>query len=214
MAIIIGSATTVVGFTGVQSVNWNLSPNVQRLWQLGSFIPYDTIANVTQTLSVVVYGGGGPPINIVNATGCTESQTKFNCTITPAACDAGVEGPSGDFYLTGYTYSKGNTQGPGTCTYNGNQYVETPTNPLPSYVICGGAEGTRSTDFNIHGVVFDGPADATGFQGSVSAGFPGIGNASTTEYGIVSAVGVSPSAIDNGKTANANVTVKHQPLWL
>ena len=213
MSIIIGSATTVSNFDGVVSVNWNMSPNIQRLWQLGSFIPYDTIKNFTQTLSVVVYGDGGPSINIVGATSCVTSDVAFNCTVSPAACGPAVDGPNGKFFLTGYTYSKGSAQAAGQCTYNGQQWIETPTSPLPSYVLCGGAEGTASVDYDIHGVIFS-STDAEGLQGSVSAGFPGIGNATTTKYGIVSQVGVGPSAIDNGKIANASVTVKHQPLWL
>lgn len=213
MAVIIGSATTVVGFDGVVSVNWNLSPNVQRLWQLGSFTPYDTIKNVTQTLSVVIYGGStAPEIVIAHATACEDSSVTFDCTINPAACGAtSVEAPTGKFYMTGYNYSKGSAQAPGQCTYNGQQWV---SDPIPDLVLCGGAEGTKSTDHDISGVVFAGMPDATGFQGSVSAGFPGIGNANETAYGIVSVVGRNPSGIDNGKTATASVTVKHQPLWL
>jgi len=213
MAVIIGSATSVTGFDGVVSINWNMSPNIQRLWEIGSFVPYDTISNFTQTLSVVVYGGGGPSIGIVGATACVDSEATFDCTVAPAACGSSVDGPSGKFYLTGYTYNKGSAQGAGQCTYNGQQWIATPTSPAPNYVLCGGAEGTASVDYDIHGVVFS-STDAEGLQGSVSAGFPGIGNANTTKYGIVSQVGVSPSAIDNGKIANANVTVKHQPLWL
>ena len=213
MAVIIGSATSVQGFDGVVSVNWNLSPNVQRLWELGSFTPYDTIINVTQTISVVVYGGGGPDIPIVSATTCVDSTTTFNCTVVPAACGDSVSGPIGKFYLTSYNYSKGSAQGPGQCTYGGQQWISDSTHPAPDVVLCGGAEGTKSTDHDISGVVFS-SEDAQGFQGSVNAGFPGIGNANTTAYGIVSEVGNNPSAIDNGKTANASVTIKHQPLWL
>lgn len=214
MAVIIGSSTQVDGFDGVVSINWNMSPNVQRLWELGSFTPYDTISNFTQTLSVVVYGGGGPSIGIGGATDCSDSDVVFTCTVVPAACGgSSVNGPSGKFYLTGYTYSKGSAQGAGQCTYNGQQWIGTTTSPAPGLVICGGAEGTASVDHDIHGVIFS-STDAEGFQGSVSAGFPGVGNANTTQYGIVSQVGSNPSAIDNGKTANANVTVKHQPLWL
>jgi hypothetical protein len=210
MAVIIGSSTTVVGFEGVVSVNWNLSPNVQRLWQLGSFTPYDTILNVTQTLSVVVYGSPAVPIiPIVHAGGCVDSAVKFDCTVNPAACEQGIEGPSGTFYLSGYSYSKGSPQGHGQCTYNGQQWV---SDPIPNLILCGGAEGTKSTTNDITGVVFS-SIDATGFQGSVSAGFPGVGNASETAYGIVSSVGNDPAGISHGKTATANVTVKHQPLW-
>lgn len=212
MSVIIGSATTVDGFTGVVSLNWNMSPNIQRLWQLGSYTPYDTIKNFTQTLSVVVYGGGGPVVDIVKAAGCENSLVKFYCKVYPAACGAPVEGPEGDFYMSGYTYSKGSAQGAGQCTYNGQQWI---SEPYPSYVLCGGAEGTRSQDYwDITGVIFDGVPDAEGLQGSVSAGFPGIGNANITEHGIVLTVGQNPSAIDHGKIANASVTVKHQPLWL
>jgi hypothetical protein len=50
-------------------------------------------------------------------------------------------------------------------------------------------------------------------QGSVSAGFPGIGNASDTIYGLVTQVG-GGSLEDSGKTGESNASVPHNPLYL
>jgi hypothetical protein len=59
MAVIIGAGTTVVGFTGVVSASWDLNPSIQRLWQLGSWDPYDTIKQAQQNVNLTVYAGGG-----------------------------------------------------------------------------------------------------------------------------------------------------------
>ena len=208
MAVIIGAATQVTGFDGVVSLNWNFSPNVRRLWQIGSFDPYMSILNTTHSLTVTCYGGGGPEIAITRATSCVNSTTTFDCTVIPASCDTTVEGPSGTFYLTSYSFNKGDPIGPGQTTYVGQQWVMSPS---PNYILCGGAEGTAGGNTS-HGVVFS-TIDATGLQGSVSAGSPGVGRADEVQYGVVDRVGVNPASIDNGKTGQASVTVKHQPLW-
>jgi len=209
MAVIIGAATQVSNFGGVVSLSWNMSPNVRRLWEIGSFDPYMSMINVTHTLNVTCYGGGGPEIPITRATDCVDSDTTFDCTVTPAACGGIVPGPAGTFYLTSYSFNKGDVTGPGQTTYVGQQWVTTPT---PDYIICGGAEGTAGGNTS-HGVVFV-TVDATGLQGSVSAGSPGIGQATETQFGVVERVGVNPASIDHGKTGTASVTVKHQPLWV
>ena len=209
MAVIIGAATSITGFEGVVSVNWNMSPNVRRLWEIGSYDPYDSILNVTNTINVTCYGGGGPTIVIPRATSCEDSKASFECTVIPASCDSAVVGPTGTFYLTSYSFNKSDVTGPGQTSYAGTQWV---SEPLPNYVLCGGAEGTAGGNTS-HGVIFS-VIDATGIQGSVSAGFPGLGTSNEIQYGVVSSVGNSPASLDHGKTGNASVNVKHQPLWL
>ena len=208
MSVIIGAGTSVGGFSGVVSVSWNISPNVRRLWELGSFNPYLTIKDATQTVNVTCYGGGGPSIHTTPATQCEDSSAKFICSISPAACESVGDNINGNFYLTSYSYNKGDPKGPGQATYGGQQWIG---EDLPSIVLCGGAEGTAGGDAD-PGVTFS-TIDGTGSQGSVSAGFPGLGNAQEIEYGVVSNVD-SGDCIANGKTANASVTVKHTPLYL
>lgn len=209
MAVIIGAATQVTGFDGVVSLNWNMSPNVRRLWEIGSYDPYMAMTNVTHSLTVTCYGGGGPEIAITRATECTNSTTTFECTVVPASCGTVVPGPTGVFYLTSYSFNKSDATGPGQTSYTGQQWQTTPT---PDYILCGGAEGTAGGNTS-HGVVFS-SIDAVGLQGSVSAGSPGIGQANETQFGVVERVGVNPASIDHGKTGTANVTIKHQPLWV
>ena len=209
MAVIIGAATQITGFEGVVSVNWNMSPNVRRLWEIGSYDPYDSMLNVINTINVTCYGGGGPTITIPRATDCVDSTAVFECTVIPAACGDNVPGPTGTFYLNSYTFNKGDVTGPGQTSYAGQQWA---SDPHPSYVLCGGAEGTAGGNAR-HGVVFS-TIDATGIQGSVSAGFPGLGTSNEINYGVVLTVGDNPSSIDHGKTGTANVTIKHQPIWL
>jgi hypothetical protein len=67
------------------------------------------------------------------------------------------------------------------------------------------------------GIVVSGDSDniATGYTGSVSAGFPGLGQATVSTFDIYYQVGV-PGAVGklDGYIGNASTNVPHQPLWL
>jgi len=41
MAVIIGAGTQV-NVDGVVSISWDYQPNIERLWELGSFSPFQT----------------------------------------------------------------------------------------------------------------------------------------------------------------------------
>ena len=83
----------------------------------------------------------------------------------------------------------------------------------PTYVIQGRAEGSRTGNVTDLGVVFQADGQITGQQGSVSAGFPGLGNADDTVYGLVIQVG-GGTLEDSGKTGEASASIPHSPLYL
>jgi len=219
MAVIIGAGTQVVGMAGVVSANWDLNPSIQRLWVLDSWSPYDTILQAQQNVTITVYADGGPgTIDLVPSTSCTDSTATFSVTIIPASCSAVISGPSGDFYLTSYSYSKGDTRGYGQQSFVGTQWQNDPVAGIeePSLVLLGISEGQYNGDLSLAQMgVTANPPDASGYAGSVSAGFPGLGQADTTYHAIFNSVGI-PGAIGklDGYLGNASVTVPHQPLWL
>jgi len=215
--VIIGAGTVVTGFTGVVSVSWNINPNLQRLWELGSWTPYDTIKQATQEVNITVYAGGGPRIQIYPpSSDCTDSSAKFECTIIPASCSSTVEAPSGNFYLTSYSYSKSDVRGYGQQTYAGMQWISQTGFSTPSVVLLGISEGQYSGDLTPEqmGIQVLSP-EAEGFSGSVSAGFPGLGTADRAYFSIFTEVG-TPGAILklDGYIGNASVSVQHSPLWI
>ena len=219
MAVIIGAGTTVIGFTGVVSASWDLNPSVQRLWELGSFDPYDKITQAQQNVNLTVYADGGPSaIDLTPSDDCVDSVATFTCTIVPASCVDVIEGPSGTFYLTSYSYSKGDTRGYGQQTYAGTQWLEDVVNGIeaPTYVLLGISEGQYSGDLTLAQMGAEAnPPDATGYTGSVSAGFPGLGQASTSYFAIYTSVSVHPAVGKlDGYIGNASTNVPHQPLWL
>jgi hypothetical protein len=222
MAVIIGAGTTVVGFTGVVSANWDLNPSIQRLWQLGSWDPYDVIKQAQQNVNLTVYAGGGPEIQLhPPSQDCVDSTATFNCTIVPASCVDTIQGPTGTFYLTSYSYAKGDVRGYGQQTYAGTQWLEDPTNGIdaPTYVLLGISEGQYSgelTTAQMGATVSNDPLNqATGFAGSASAGFPGLGNATETVFDIFYTIGLGTAVGKlDGYTGNASCNVPHQPLWL
>lgn len=215
--VIIGAGTVITGFTGVVSANWSLNPNLQRLWQLGSWTPYDTIKQATQEVSITVYAGGGPQISIYPpSSDCTDSVAKFECNIIPASCSTNVEAPSGSFYLSSFSYSKSDVRGYGQESYSGMQWISEGDFTAPTVVLLGISEGQYNGDLtpNQMGVNVLAP-EAEGYSGSVSAGFPGLGTADTTYYSIFTEVGLPGAVVKlDGKMGNASVSVPHTPLWI
>jgi hypothetical protein len=146
-----------------------------------------------------------------------------------AACDPASSVSFDQFmYMTSYSYAKEDASGFATESWAFQAWVASglPSNsnfiyvPAPSVVLEGITEGNRSgnagngtTDL---GIVFLAPESShvvQGQQGSVSAGFPGVGNADTISLGIVSAVGggILESA---GRTGRSSGTIPRQPLYL
>jgi len=226
MAIIIGSATVVGGWSGVVSAQWGINPQVNRLWQLGSWAPYQTQVTTVETVNLTIYAGGAPTSpglgNLQAATSCNDSQATMSVTISPQPCGGStVPGINGTYFLTSYSYSKGDAIGLGQQSYSLQKWVAGSTDTTqvkytkaPSATIQGSSEGNEAKDTGLNtGVTFSTGYNVTGSQGSVSAGFPGIGTATSSVHGIANSVQATADLKNDGKTGQAQVTIPHQPLY-
>jgi len=239
MAVVIGSATTVVvgGVTdGFQSVSWNVNRQPTRLWQLGSWDPYNTQVGKTITASITTYAGVLPTVTLAPANSCADSTAVKDITIDAQACSGPVISLGYTMYITSYSYSKGDPVGFATESWSfqfweDSEVGDYPSSssmipiPDPSSVIQGIAEGSRSgdvgngsTDLGIRFVDDPGAAPAdnyhivVGTQGSVSAGFPGVGNADIVQIGLVDRIGGGLLQA-GGEIGQSNATIPHQPLY-
>ena len=221
MAIIIGAGTQVTGAVGVVSVSWDISPNLERLWELGEFDPYVTRTQVTKSVNLTAYAGGVPTITISPpSTSCEVNDSLLNVVILPAQCAGTADGVEGPFFLTSYSYSKGEPTAYAQESYSAMDWVETDSYPYPTYVLRGISEGQYAgtlsqTQMGLTG----GDVDASGSSGSVSAGFPGIGQADTTYYlSNITSVGggVLGDTVGTGagKYGNSSASIQHTPLWV
>jgi hypothetical protein len=134
-------------------------------------------------------------------------------------------------FLTSYSYSKGDPIGFGTESWSFQKWIESGVAgqsfvqiPEPTYVLQGRAEGSRTGDVGNEttdlGVRFIGEGGGgsltyaehvvTGQQGSVSAGFPGIGNADDIELGLVNRVG-GGLLESGGDTGQSSANIPHTP---
>ena len=236
MAVILGSVTTVnIGGvdSGFQSVNWNINRQPTRLWQLGAWTPWKTQVGKTITVSVTTYAEVLGTVDLVRATSCTDSTATKNIIITPASCGGEVSQISETgMYINSYSYSKGDAVGFGTESWSFQKWVESDVGgdfieiPAPSFVLQGISEGNRTGDVGNGtwdlGIRFDGEDGSgtigysdhvvTGEQGSVSAGFPGLGNADTTEIGLVNRIGGGLLEA-GGEIGQSSANIPHQPLY-
>jgi hypothetical protein len=236
VAVIIGAATTVVTPQfpngGIVSVQFGFNPQVERLYQLGSFNPYDTTVTRTRTLSVNIYGskpdftGGSVSHDVTPSTSCVDANT-VNITVNPASCVASLLPFTGDYFLNSYSYSKDNLGfGQETWSFTTKPIITGYTGTI--VMLRGIAEGTITTgpgvmDPQYMGVTVDETAsnDSLGAQiqgesGSVQAGTPGIGEYTIERYIIATAVGGSrgkDTTVD-GLTGNASVSIPLTPVYL
>ena len=223
-------------FDGFQSVNWNINMQPNRLWVLGSWDPYRTQVGKTVSVSFTTYAsrdaGGSIDPNLIQPITLSPSETCENSNATAHVIihvDACGPTPEVDvnlqnMYLTSYSYAKGDAIGFGTESWSfqawlasdvtGSEFLEIPD---PSYVLQGRSEGSYSGDIGSGpedmGIVLDADGQVTGQQGSVSAGFPGVGNADDITLGLVDRVGGGRLDAD-GEMGQSSATIPHQPLYL
>ena len=221
---------------GFQSVNWNINMQPNRLWQLGSWDPFKTQVGKTVSVSFTTYASRDSdgalfpnliqPIVLSPSETCENSNATAHVQIQVAAC-----GPSSEVNvdlqnmdLTSYSYAKGDPIGFGTESWSfqawvgsgvsGDEFIEIIE---PTYVLQGRSEGSVSggvgTSDEDMGIVMDTEGQVTGQQGSVSAGFPGVGNADDIKLGLIDRVG--GGRLDAaGQTGQSNATIPHQPLYI
>lgn len=228
MGIILGTTTTVIvgGVTdGFQSVNWNLNQQPNRMWQLGSWVPYNTQVAATVTVSVTAYAGNNiGPIALEPALGCVDSTAIRDVVINASACTDPVSFNFSRMFVTSYSYSKGDPIGFGTESWSfqawidsdvagdGGSYGPFVESPLPTVVLQGISEGSMSGDVPNLGVIMHGVGQVSGYQGSVSAGPTSVGNSDEVIYGIVTSIG-GGDLVAFGRTGQSSASIPHQPLY-
>jgi len=233
MAVLIGSATTVnttlFPSGGITSVNFGFKANMQRLWQLGSWSPYDTSVTQQRELSLVGYGkhesgsGGSQSFDVTPSSSCADS-TSVSITVNMGACGVVIDPFTDDFFPSSYAYSKDNlgfgteswsfTSKPIIDTYNGSIYI---LRSISQGQVLTGDGIMTALDM---GVVVDDAAsrDYDGNyiesgSGSVSAGTPGIGDYAVQREVIVTAVGASEGKQD-GLKGSASINIPNTTLYL
>lgn len=236
MAVIIGGGTTVVSTqfpnNGILSVNFGFQPNVQRLYQLGSFSPYDTFVQSTRTIQLNVYGsrpdgaGGSVALDVTPSTSCVDAGS-VSITVNPASCVTTLTPFTEDYFVTSYSYQKDNLG------YGQEAWSFTSKPIIPTYggdivMLRGIAEGTIATGDGTMsaaqmGVVIDetasndsNGANIEGENGGVQAGSPGVGNFDIQRYIIATTIGASiglNTAID-GLTGQASINIPTTPVFL
>lgn len=207
MAIVIGAATTV-SFMGacVVSVNWGASPNTQRLYCIGSWVPTQEFERPTENLSVTIYAPGSS-YSTNPTTSCVDANT-VNASVSPASCGGGAAGGvSGEWFVTSYSFSKDDALLPGQESWSMTRWVSGGAGtPLPDYVLRGISEGQGTSGT---GIVFTGTT-TTSQAGSVSAG--GLGKSDILTIGMVSSVGGGTNV--QGETGQGSVSIPYTPLWI
>lgn len=236
MSVIIGGATHVIidgNDSGFQSINWAIQVQPTRLWHLGTVYmgggmwdPYRTQVSELQTVSVTTYAGAIDPVDLIPNIDCSDSTAQKDVFIYAAACGpaAAITLDWDAMFIMSYSYSKGDPIGLGMESWSFQKWVDanaTGTEFLnvlaPTAVIQGITEGTRSGDVGNGdtdlGISFRPDGQVVGSQGSVTAGFPGIGNADTITYGLVDRIG-GGMIEDTGGVGQSSASVPHQPLYL
>ena len=217
MAVIIGFATSVGGaFAGAcaTSVNWGYNPNVQRIYCIGNTIPTpNSFEKPTETLTIAVYQGTGPSGHDVTASTDCDDLSTISADVDPATCTESVEGVSGDWYVTSYSFSKDDPLLPGTESWTMTRWVDgadPAVSPAPGHFVRGVAEA-QATEESSCGIVFNGSySKLTGNTGSVSAG--GVGRANSIIFGVADSVG--GASLSAGNTGNGSASCPVTPLWV
>ena len=235
MAVIIGAGTSVVIPSlfpdgGFVSINFGLDPNTQRLWQLGSYNPYDTYTQKQRTFSLTAYGrkpsgsGGSSVISVEPSVTCS-NPSSIGISVTPVSCGYTIDPFSGDFYVNSYSYKKEHF-GFGQESWS---FVTEPELDV-SYTgtilfIRGISTGQIKVGAGMlsplnQGVTYDDSAsrDSNGDYieaeaGDVTAGFPGVGSYNIQRDVVVTHIGGSVGKSD-GLVGECSVTVPMETVYI
>ncbi len=226
MTVIIGAGTAVTADIisgGFVSVSFSVSPNVERLFQLGSFDAFDLNITEQESISLTNYGGASTPVTLTQSTACTDSDAKMAVTITPAPCTGSttpiVRTGTDSLFITSFSYSKDfQSFGQESWSLQSKPII---TGFTGSQVfIQGFSEGNQLVGSDIvsdDGVDITGSVTSTLFDAegrtlSVSAGSPGLGTDDTQRFGKVTEIGGGVGKED-GKKGTASANVPHQIVF-
>jgi len=233
MAVIIGAGTTVSTSLflqgGITSVSFGFKPQVNRLWQLGSWDPYDTYTIQQRELTLAGYGrkdngqGGSQSFDLTPSTSCVDASSVA-VTVNPGSCGVVVTPFTDDFYPTSYGYTKDNFGwGVENWSFTSKPIIENYTGTIvflrgiATGQMLVGAGQMVGADM---GVVINDSASRDssnnyieGANGSVQAGFPGVGDYATQREVVVSFIGASIGKSD-GYKGQASVTIPVQQVFI
>ena len=228
MGVIIGAGSTVVigGGGHPTQVSWNVNPNTQRAYILGSWSPYleAEVKSPTETLNITMYSPG--PVYVTTPTTSCIDANQLSASVSPAGCSLGDVSPtSTEWFVTSYSYSKGDARQPSTESWAMMNYVTLGDAlvVLPDFVLRGISEGSITTSQGggtdstpaqtTTGIVFDtsptAATDSVGSTGSVSAGQ--IGRADYQYANVVEQVGGSES--NSGQIEQGSCSMPYTPLY-
>jgi hypothetical protein len=228
MVVIIGAGTTVTSdiiSSGFVSVSFTMSPQVERLFQLGSFNAFDTNITTQESASISSYGGASSTVTLTPSISCDDSTAKMDITITPAPCTGSADPitrtGSDAMFITGFSYSKDyQSYGQESWSLTGKPQIEDFTGTIA--YIQGFSEGNRITGTDIvsdDGLVLvdsetgtPGLVDATGRNLSVSAGSPGLGTDDEQDFGRATQIGGGVGKED-GKRGTSSASIPHQLVF-
>lgn len=237
MAVIIGGGSSLKSSTflrdgqGVVSVNFDLQANVERLWQLGSFSPYETTTTKQRTMNVTVYGirpdnKGGTNIHMLPPSTSCADATSFAIEFNAVVCQTGGSASFRDiFFVNSYSYSKDfQSYGQESWSLQTKPIVDNYAGTI--YMLRGIATGRILkpasgilTEAEVGCVIDDAASrDSLGNyieseSGSITAGFPGIGNYDITREVVVANIGGSTGKKD-GYKGTASATIPLTPMYL
>lgn len=234
-AVIIGAGTYVsvpslISDGGIVSINFGIEAQTNRLWQLGSYSPYDTYVMRQRTFSLTCYGkrengsGGSVQVSVEPSTSCS-SPSPITISVTPTSCGYSIAPFSADYHVTGYSYSKDNFGwGQENWSFTTEPEFDIPYSGTILF-IRGIATGQVQTgdgmmDPEDQGVLYDVSASKDGNgnwidgeSGSVSAGNISIGEYSIQREYIVTYVGGSVGKSD-GLQGSAQVSIPMQTVYI
>ncbi len=226
MVVIIGAGTTVTSNVitgGFVSVSFNVSPTVERLFELGSFDPFDINIQTQESISITNHGGASTVVTLIPSTSCVDSTAIMEVTITPAPCTGSADPitrtGTDSLFINSYSYSKDfQSFGQETWSLQGKPLLIGFTGSTA--FIQGFSEGSQLIGTDIvsnDGVALTsstgvGSFDAEGRALSVSAGAPSVGNDDIQQFGKVTAIGGGVGKED-GKRGTASATIPHQLIF-
>ena len=215
-----GSTASLDGGTGycILSAQWGFNPGRTDAYCLGEWEPSEehVIYKPSQTLSLSLYAPG--PIKAIPVTVTCVDADKISASVSPAACDPGINDVDGDWFVQSFSYTKESRDQPGQeswslikyddYTFLTDQGVDVNRIAVPTFISRGITMG-EATDESQAGIDFS-STYAKAQTGSVSAG--GIGKASEVTHGVVQAVGGGSSTA--GVVANGSASIPYTPNYI
>lgn len=236
MAVIVSAGTLVeipslFSDGGFISINFGVDPQINRLWQLGSYTPYDTYTMSQRSFSLTAYGqqpdgtGGSLAYDVSASTSCQNPSNPLTISVTPASCGYTIDPFSDTYWPTSYSYNK-DRFGWGTESWS---FTTEPEFDIPYagtiLFLRGIATGQVLTGDGMMpaadvGVVYDTASSQDsggnwidGENGSVSAGNIGIGEYNIQREYVVTSVGGSLGKSD-GYKGQAQISIPMQIVYV